>query len=88
MKSTILIIAHNEEKHIDECLKSISNQLKKPEEIILVAHNCTDQTVKIAKKYSQVKVLEYSGPSGAVFSREYGLDISKEKLLFAQMEIQ
>jgi len=81
MKSTILIIAHNEEKYIDECLKSVFNQSKKPEEIILVAHNCKDQTVKIAKKYSQVKVLEYNGPSGAVFSREYGLNISKGEII-------
>ncbi len=81
MKSTILIIAHNEEKHIDECLKSVFNQSKKPEEIILIAHNCKDQTVKIAKRYSQVKVLEYNSFPGAVFSREYGLNISEGEII-------
>ncbi len=81
MKSTILIIAHNEEKYIDECLQSIVNQSKKPEEIILVAHNCTDLTVQIAGKYQKVKVLEYNGPDGAVFSRDYGINNSNGDII-------
>lgn len=81
MKSTILIIAHNEEEYIDQCLQSIISQSQKPEEIILVAHNCTDETVAIAKKYNQVKTLKYNGPEGAVFSRAYGLNQAQGEII-------
>lgn len=48
MKTSILIIAHNEEKHIRECIESILSQTQEADEIVLIAHNCTDNTVKIA----------------------------------------
>lgn len=61
MKHTIsiLIIAHNEEKHIEKCLESIRQQSLVADEIILVAHNCTDKTVAIAKKYPEIQLHEY-----------------------------
>jgi glycosyltransferase involved in cell wall biosynthesis len=58
IRTSILIIAHNEEIHIDECLASIVNQTKKADEIILIAHNCTDRTVEIASKYREVVMHE------------------------------
>lgn len=51
MKTSILIIAHNEEAYIQDCIESVLVQSKKANEIILVAHNCTDKTIKKAKKY-------------------------------------
>lgn len=60
MKRTILIIAHNEALHIAECLESIEKQTVVPDEIILVAHNCTDDTVAIAKNFPNVRIEEYS----------------------------
>lgn len=73
MKTSVLIIAHNEEKYIEECILSIIHQSKQADEIILIAHNCTDATVKIAQQYSQVTTIEYAGPVGVTYARIEGL---------------
>lgn len=82
MKTSVLIIAHNEEKYIEKCIDSILNQTQKPDEIVLVAHNCTDKTVEIAlrlssgsstKKY-QIKIIEFKGEKGIVQARLKGLE--------------
>jgi glycosyltransferase involved in cell wall biosynthesis len=59
MTLSILIIAHNEESHIRECIESVLSQSKIADEIILIAHNCTDKTADIAREYSTVSVLEH-----------------------------
>ncbi len=50
---SVIIPAHNEEKYIGKCLRSVRGAMKyvKPEkcEIIVVANRCTDKTAKIAK---------------------------------------
>jgi glycosyltransferase involved in cell wall biosynthesis len=58
MQRTVLIIAHNEATHISECLESLEKQTITPDEIILVAHNCTDETVVIAKKFPNIQIEE------------------------------
>ena len=42
------IPAHNEEKYIEDCIRSILQQTIQPTKIILVADRCTDRTVEIA----------------------------------------
>ena len=49
MKTSVLVIANNEEKHIEDCLKSLTNQTQKPDEIVLIVHNSEDKTLEIAK---------------------------------------
>ena len=51
MKISVLIIAHNEEKYIGKCIESVLNQIKKADEIVLLLHNSTDETLLIAQKY-------------------------------------
>lgn len=72
MKISILIIAHNEETHIQECIESVLNQSKQPSEIILIAHNCTDKTVDIVREYPEVTlyILETS-EKWPQYSRKY-----------------
>lgn len=57
---TVVIPAHNEEKYIGKCLRSIRNAAKyaAPDsvEIIVVANRCTDRTADIAAHYG-AKVL-------------------------------
>jgi cellulose synthase/poly-beta-1,6-N-acetylglucosamine synthase-like glycosyltransferase len=48
---TALIPAHNEEKLIGATIQSLMNQDRKPDRIIVVADNCTDNTVEIAKSF-------------------------------------
>jgi biofilm PGA synthesis N-glycosyltransferase PgaC len=57
---TALIPAHNEEKLIEATIRSLMEQDRKPEHIIVVADNCTDGTVAVAKKLG-VEVFETVG---------------------------
>lgn len=54
---TVLIPAHNEEGCIAETLASLRAQSHPPERIIVVADNCTDRTVPIARE-AGVEVFE------------------------------
>lgn len=73
MKTSILIIAHNEEKHIQECIESVLSQSQKADEIVLIAHNCTDNTVKIAWEYPEVTIHELkTHEEWPIPAREYG----------------
>ena len=50
----VLLPAHNEEAQILDTLESLSAQSRKADRIIVVSDNSTDQTVEIAKRYSEV----------------------------------
>jgi cellulose synthase/poly-beta-1,6-N-acetylglucosamine synthase-like glycosyltransferase len=54
---TIVIPVFNEEDYIAACLDSIAGQAVAPKQVILVDNNSTDDTVKIAKTYSFVTVI-------------------------------
>jgi glycosyltransferase involved in cell wall biosynthesis len=53
---TAAIILKNEEKHIHNCLKNLVNAV---DEIIIVDTGSTDNTIKIAKTFPKVKVIEF-----------------------------
>lgn len=57
---TALIPAHNEEKLIAATIHSLMEQDRKPERIIVVADNCTDGTVAVARNLG-VEVFETVG---------------------------
>jgi len=57
---TVLIPAHDEEAAIEETLRSLLAQSHRPERIVVVADNCTDGTVAIARRVG-VEVLETEG---------------------------
>ena len=46
---TVLIPAHNEEELVGSTIDSLMNQNRKPERVIVIADNCTDQTIEIAR---------------------------------------
>jgi rhamnosyltransferase len=56
-KCSIIIRTHNEERWIEQCLKSIFNQRYKNFEIIIVDNKSTDNTLKILKKYKIKKII-------------------------------
>lgn len=68
MKTSVLIIAHNEESHIGACIESVIAQTMPADEIVVVAHNCTDATERIAQSYP-VKLVSFDGPSGITHAR-------------------
>ena len=73
MKTSVLIIAHNEEKYIGKCIESILNQIQKADEVVLLLHSSTDDTKKIAEKYP-IQIVAFEGPLGPVNARIEGLN--------------
>lgn len=62
MLFSVVIPAHNEEKYIGRCLKSIkvaAGEIADKVEIVVVANRCTDRTAAIAKRYG-ARVIENS----------------------------
>jgi poly-beta-1,6-N-acetyl-D-glucosamine synthase len=49
LRITVLIPAHNEEATIVAALTSLKEQTRRPEKVIVVADNCTDNTAEVAK---------------------------------------
>jgi biofilm PGA synthesis N-glycosyltransferase PgaC len=56
----VLIPAHNEAAGIGETLRSVGSQTKSPDMVIVIADNCTDDTVRIAREAS-AEVIETVG---------------------------
>lgn len=68
MKTSVLIIAHNEEQYIGACIDAVLRQTMPADEVVVVAHNCTDATERIVQSYP-VKLVSYQGPVGITHAR-------------------
>lgn len=55
MELSAVVVAHNEEKHLEDCLKTLTFA----DEIVVVLDKCTDKSKTIAKKYAD-KIVEGS----------------------------
>lgn len=51
VRVTALIPAHNEEKLIGATIRSLLEQDRKPDRIIVIADNCTDKTAEVARSF-------------------------------------
>ncbi len=84
MNISVIIPCYNEEKYIENCLKSIINQTKKPDEVIVVDNNSKDNSIKIVKnyqkKYSFIKIVKEK-KQGIAYSRNKGFNIAKGDIL-------
>jgi glycosyltransferase involved in cell wall biosynthesis len=67
MKVSLITTVLNEASNIEEFLKSIINQTKKPDEFIIVDGGSTDKTIEIIKKFSKnykwIKLIVSKGAS-------------------------
>lgn len=79
MKVSVVIPAYNEERYIGECLESLMRQTVKPDEIIVVDNNSTDNTVNIAKKYPVTIIKEKE--VGITATRNRGFDRAKYEII-------
>ena len=48
---TLIINSYNNSEYLDECLLSVANQTKLPDEIIIVDDNSTDNSVEIINNF-------------------------------------
>jgi len=60
MHCTVLIPAHDEEAVLGETLRSLSLQVRLPDHVVVIADNCTDATVEVARAHG-VEVVETVG---------------------------
>jgi cellulose synthase/poly-beta-1,6-N-acetylglucosamine synthase-like glycosyltransferase len=58
-----VVPAYNEEEHIGATVESLLRQTRPVDPIVVVADNCTDRTVSIARSYEGVEVIETVGNS-------------------------
>ncbi|MFH1971058.1 MAG: glycosyltransferase family A protein, partial [Patescibacteria group bacterium] len=79
MKYSFIIPAHNEERYISNCIKSIKNQTLKDFEIIVVDNKCTDKTSDIANRLG-CKVVKEPKRSLSL-ARNKGAQVSKGEFL-------
>ncbi|MGH7157374.1 MAG: glycosyltransferase [Candidatus Saccharimonadales bacterium] len=77
---TIVIPAYNEQSYLAACLDSIAGQNVMPNEVIVVDNNSSDETLKIAKEYSFVKVLSEKR-QGVFFAARKGFKAAKSDVI-------
>lgn len=87
MRVSTLVVAHNEALHIQRCLESVLKQSLVPDELIVVCHNCTDNTALLARNVlDQQNIIknwtvdEYEGPAGVAYARIRGFELIKNEL--------
>src|SRR5262245_7688045 len=77
-KVSVVVTVLNEETTIDPLLASLTNQTKKPHEIIIVDGGSSDKTVEKIKKY-KVKLLQKAGNRSV--GRNHGISQSKSSII-------
>lgn len=84
-KVSVIITTRNEEKNIENCLKSIKAQTLGNTEIIVVDNHSEDKTAKIARKYTTKVYLK--GPERSS-QRNYGAKVARgEYLLYLDADM-
>lgn len=78
MKVSVVVIAKNEEKYIERCLKSLKNQTLKSEIIVVDGHS-TDKTLSIAKKYADKVVEDHN--KGVADARNVGWKTARNDVI-------
>jgi len=77
---SIVIPAHNEERHLRACLRAIARQTVKPFEVIVVDNNSTDKTAAITREFPFVIVVDEE-KQGIVHARNAGFDAASGKII-------
>lgn len=72
---SVVVPCYNEEANIASCLSTLTSQELPLHEIIVVDNNSTDKTIKIAKKFKNVKILNEK-KQGLIAARDTGLSLS------------
>lgn len=77
---SLVIPVYNEEDHIKQCLDAVKSQSRMPDEVIVVDNNSTDSTLRIAKRYSFVKIVS-ERKQGVFHARNKGFDSVKSDII-------
>ena len=93
---SVIVPTRNSAQFLENCLRSVQNQTYKNIEIIVIDNNSRDTTKQIALKYTPYyfdisNINSFNGKFSATFQRNYGVNISKGKIVYyfdADMEMQ
>ena len=77
---SIVIPVYNEGRYLKSCLDSIAKQTVKPDEVIVVDNNSTDNSLDIARQYGFVKIL-HEKRQHQVFAQATGFNAAKSDIL-------
>ena len=77
---SVIIPAHNEERYIEECLRSVLRASEGSLDIIVVDNASSDQTAQRAVAFKNVRVVREER-KGTSFARQRGLDESSAEFL-------
>jgi cellulose synthase/poly-beta-1,6-N-acetylglucosamine synthase-like glycosyltransferase len=73
---SILVPAHNEEALIGRCIRSLRASAGSGEDVLVIAHNCTDATAAVAEAAgARVLELDDSGQTGKGSALNYGFAV-------------
>lgn len=70
---SVIIPVYNRETYLQKCLDVISSQTYKNLEIIVVNDGSTDNSMRIAKQYKTVKIIEHNSNRGQSAARNTGI---------------
>lgn len=84
-KISVIIPVYNEEKHLGQCLSSISNQTLKEIEVIIVDDGSNDNSLSIAEEFQKTnsfptRIIRQKN-TGAGAARNKGLDLAKGEFI-------
>ncbi|ACQ53214.1 glycosyltransferase [Clostridium botulinum] len=82
---SVVVPCYNCENFINKTVNSLLNQTILPKEIILIDDNSSDNTIKVIKELEDknkiIKVFNLKENKGPSFTRNYGVDKSKEQYI-------
>lgn len=79
LKVSVVIPVYNEEKYIGACLESLIKQNVKPDEILVIDNNSTDNSINIIKNYP-VKIV-HETKQGMIPARDRGFNEARYDII-------
>lgn len=77
---SIIIPVFNEQNYLADCLDAIASQSVKPDEVIVVDNNSSDDSLQIARSYPFVKLVS-ERRQGIVYARNRGFAAARSDLI-------
>ena len=77
---SLIVPVYNEEAYLKACLSAIANQTIQPNEVIVVDNGSADRTLRIAKQYRFIKIVQESR-KGVLHARNKGFGLARGDII-------
>lgn len=81
MNVTVLLVIHNAEMYIEECINSVLLQSLKDFELLIIDDGSNDETINILRKYKDKRIRIISNSHDYISSLNLGLNESRGKYI-------